>query len=74
VDFVLRLFDGGFGARLEFVDAAADLALSRARRGFQPSVIDLCEHAVFASKPAVAEGFPVGFAVEIAAFGVKRGE
>ena len=68
MDFVVRVFNCGFDASLQFVDAAADLALCRTGRGFQPDVVDLREHAVLARQPAIAECLPVRFGVEFARF------
>src|SRR5208283_1115596 len=67
----VRPFDGGFCARLQFVDATTHLALGRTWRGFQPRVVYLREDAVLSRHPAITEGLPVRFGVKLAGFGVK---
>ena len=57
---------------LEFVDALADFALGFFRRGLQPEIVDLRENAVLARQPAIAEGFPVGFALDGRGFLLQR--
>jgi hypothetical protein len=74
MDFVVGALNCRFRASLQLVDAAADFALCRTGRGFQPNVIDLSEDAVLARQPAVAKGFPVSVGMERGDFPIEGGE
>ena len=53
-----------FDESSDFVDPLSNFAFRIFRRSLQPQIVDLGEHAVLARHPAVAEGFPVRFALD----------
>ena len=69
-----RRVDRRFNFGFEFVDALADVALGFFRRGLQPEVVELGEHAVLASHPAIAEDFPVVFRCDCRRLLLQRGQ
>ena len=74
MNFAVRLFNCCFRPGLQFVDAAADFTLRRARRGFQPDIIDLSKNTVLAREPAIAKDLPVCLALKRSSFRVESGE
>ena len=53
------LLDYLLGRDLQFINSLSDFPLRRARRRFQPEIVDLREQAILAGQPTVAEKFPL---------------